>query len=188
MIHEHRVQNPDTVMRRLFKMTGLAKFLGGLLIFSALMASVQAAGSVTLSWNRSKDPTVVGYDIYYGRAIGTYTSKVSVGNATNLTISGLMPATTYYFAATAVNGLGIESLFSSAMSYTVPGVRFQVTPTRQFVLTVVGPIGHTYNIQATQDFKTWTLIGTATIGTNGSLNFTDTNAASFSRRFYRTQG
>jgi hypothetical protein len=69
----------------------------------------------------------------------------------------------------------------------VPGVQLRVTPTRQFILTVNGPVGHTYNIQATQDFKTWTVIGTVTVGASGSLNFTDTNAASFSRRFYRTQ-
>jgi hypothetical protein len=77
------------------------------------------------------------------------------------------------------------------VSYTVPilaGVQLRVTPTRQFILTVTGTIGHTYNIQATQDFKTWTVIGTMTVGTNGLSVFTDTNAASFSRRFYRTQG
>jgi hypothetical protein len=27
-----------------------------------------------------------------------------------------------------------------------------------------------------------------TVGTNGSFTFTDTNAASFSKRFYRTRG
>ena len=53
---------------------------------------------------------------------------------------------------------------------------------------MTGPVGHTYEIQATQDFKTWTVIGTVTVGTNGSFIFTDTNAASFSRRFYRTHG
>jgi hypothetical protein len=77
------------------------------------------------------------------------------------------------------------------VSYTVPilpGVQIRITPTRQFILTVNGPAGHTYNIQATQDFITWTVIGTVTVGTNGTLNFTDTNAASFSKRFYRTQG
>jgi hypothetical protein len=67
-------------------------------------------------------------------------------------------------------------------------VQLRVTPTRQFILTVTGPIGHTYDILATQNFKTWTVIGTVTVGTNGLSVFTDTNAASFSRRFYRTRG
>jgi len=69
----------------------------------------------------------------------------------------------------------------------LPGVQLNITPTRQFILTVNGPVGQTYNVQATQDFKTWTTIGTVTVGASGSLNFTDTNAASFSRRFYRTR-
>ena len=181
----------DDAVRWPFKITGLTKFLGGLLILAALSTTVQAGQSVTLAWNRSTDPIVAGYNIHYGGTSGTYTNMVNAGSATNATISGLIPGTTYYFAAQTYSSLGVESLFSSEVSYTVPipaGVQLRVTPARQFVLTVTGPIGHKYDIQATQDFKTWTVIGTATVGTNGSLNFTDTNAAKYSRRFYRTRG
>jgi hypothetical protein len=178
----------DTV-RWPFKITGLTKFLGGLLILAALGTIVQAA-SVTLAWNQSTDPNVVGYNIYYGGASGTYTNMINAGNVTNATISGLIQGATYYFAATAYSSLGMESPFSSEVSYTVPilpGVQLGVTPTGRFVLTVTGPIGDTYDILATQDFTTWTVIGTVTVGAGGSLDFTDTNAASFSKRFYRTQ-
>jgi hypothetical protein len=180
----------DTV-RWPFKITGLTKFLGVLLILAALSTTVQAGQSVTLAWNRSTDPIVAGYKIYYGGTSGTYTNMVNAGNATNATISGLVQGRTYYFAATTYSSLGVESSFSSEASYTVPilaGVQLLITPTRQFILTVTGPVGHTYDILATQDFKTWTVIGTRTVGTNGSLNFTDTNAPSFSKRFYRTRG
>ena len=156
-----------------------------------MQPSAFADGSVMLAWNPSTNPIVTGYNIYYGGASGTYTNEISVGNATNVTISGLIQGDTYYFAATTYSALGVESPFSSEVSYTVPilgGVQFHVTPTRQFILTVTGPVGQTYDIQATQDFKTWTVIGIVTVGASGSLNFTDTNAASFSRRFYRTQG
>jgi len=191
IFHERRAQRANDVLRRPFKITGLTKFLGGLLILTALITSVQAAGSVTLAWNRSSDTNVAGYNIYYGGASGAYTNEISVGNATNATISGLVQGTVYYFAATTYAASGMESPFSSEVSYTVPilpGVQLRVKPTRQFTLTVTGTIGHTYNIQATQDFKTWTVIGTVTVGVSGSVNFTDTNAASFSRRFYRTRG
>jgi len=70
----------------------------------------------------------------------------------------------------------------------ISGLKLRVTPAKQFVLTVSGPTGHTYDIQATQDFITWTVIGTVTVGASGSLDFTDTNAAAFSKRFYRTRG
>ncbi len=55
--------------------------------------------------------------------------------------------------------------------------------TFSFVLN--GTAGHTYDIQASQDFVNWTVIGTVTLGVSGSLNFSDTSAANFSRRFYR---
>jgi hypothetical protein len=45
---------------------------------------------------------------------------VDVGNATNVTVSGLIEGTTYYFAATAYNTLGMESSFSAETTYTVP--------------------------------------------------------------------
>jgi len=191
IIHERRARRANDVLRWPFKIAGLTKFLGCLLILAALSTTVQAGQSVTLAWNRSSDTNVAGYKIYDGVASHTYTNTINAGNATNATISGLIPGTTYYFAATTYSCLGVESPFSSEVSYTapiVPGVQLRVTPARQFVLTVTGPINHTYDILATQDFKTWTVIGTVTVGAGGSLNFTDTNAASYSRRFYRTRG
>ena len=191
IIHERRAQRANNILRRLFKITGLTKLLGSFLILAAFSPTVQAGPSVTLAWNRSTNAIVAGYNVYYGGASGDYTNEISAGNATKATISGLIPGTTYYFAATAYASSGLESAFSGEVSYTVPilpGVQLRITPTRQFILTVTGPVGHTYDIQATQDFITWTVIGTVTVGTNGTLNFTDTNAAGFSKRFYRTQG
>lgn len=450
VIHERRAQRVNDILRWPLKITGLMKVLGGLLMLAALGSTVQSGQSVTLAWNRSTNPIVAGYYIYYGGISGTYTNVIDAGNATNTTISGLIPGTICYFAATAYSASGLESPFSSEISYAVPlsnnlptialtapangtvytapatinlaasvtanghsitkvqfyngatllgedtsapysftwsnvsagsysltaravydagstvtsssvsiavasvtavatiwpsaavpgvvdggpdsavelgvkfrsdmagsitgirfykasantgthvgnlwtstgtllatatftgetasgwqqvtfatpisitantvyvasyhannghfsvndnyfwvngvdnpplhalangvsggngvfaygsssafpnqtwntrnywvdvvwqaglpGVQLRVTPTRQFILTVTGTIGHTYDIQATQDFKTWTVIGAVTVGTNGLSVFTDTNAASFSRRFYRTRG
>ncbi len=196
IIHEGRAQRANAVLLWPFKITGLTKFLRGLVILAALSTTVQAGQSVTLAWNRSTDPIVTGYNVYYGGASGAYTNEICAGNATNATISGLIEGTTYYFAATTYSAAGMESPFSSEVSCLVPmnapvGLateQIRLATGGQFILTVTGPVGHTYDIQATQDFKTWTVIGTATVGANGSLNFTDTNAASFSRRFYRTRG
>ena len=173
-------------------MMGLTRVLGGILFFALLQNPVQAVQSVSLAWDRSSDSSVIGYRIYYGMATQTYTNMVDVGNATNVTISGLADGTTNYFAATAYDILGLESDYSSELSYSVPtafaSLRIRTAPAGQFVLTVTGPIGHTYDILATQDFKTWVVIGTVTVGASGSLDFTDTNAASFPKRFYRTRG
>ncbi len=167
------------------------KILGGLLVLAASGPAVQAI-NITLAWNQSPDPIVVGYNIYYGGASGVYTNKVSTGNTTSVTIPDLIPGNTYYFVATTYTVTDMESMLSSEVAYMVPtparGMTSQVLPGRQVALTLTGPVGHAYDILATQDLKTWTLIGTVTIGAMGTVNFTDPNAASYSRRFYRTRG
>jgi hypothetical protein len=198
-------------------MVGLARVLGAILFLALLHNPVPVLGvtlpvsySVTLAWNPSISTNVVGYNVYYGLARGVYSSVKSV-TGSNTTITGLAAGTTYYFAATAVDALGVESPFSNETSYTtgVPTVRIRTAPagrfvltastsapTRpmirtapagQFVLTVSGLIGQTYEVEATQDLATWSAIGTVTLGASGSSDFTDTNAASFPQRFYRTR-
>src|SRR5664280_1352135 len=92
--------------------------LGGCLIFA--QPNAFATQSVSLAWDPSPDTNVVGYKVYYGVASRTYTNIVDVGDVTNTTISGLVEGTTYYFAVTAYNILGMESDFSAEVSYTVP--------------------------------------------------------------------
>jgi hypothetical protein len=89
-------------------------------MFAAMPFSACATGSVTLVWSGCTYSSVVGYNIYYGGASGTYTNAIYVGNTTNATISGLVQGTTYYFAATSLTSSGMESPFSSEVSYLVP--------------------------------------------------------------------
>ena len=191
------MKHAQQALHRRLKTIGLAKILGRLLILASLNVSVRAniispngTANVTLTWTRIKNPIVVGYNIYYGGSSGVYTNETLAGLVTSLTVSNLIVGNTYYFAATTYSAAGAESAFSSAVSYTVPpptpGVQLLVTTAGQFVLTVTGVNGHIYDIQATQDLKTWTVIGTVTVGVGGLLQFTDPNATSFSRRFYRT--
>jgi hypothetical protein len=80
------------------------------------------------------------------------------------------------------------SNFSSAMLATTiapPTVQIHMASNRQFVLTVLGQTGHTYDIMATQTFADWTVIGTVTLDASGSQDFADTNSANFPQRFYR---
>lgn len=78
-----------------------------------------AAPSITLAWDPSADPSVVGYKVYYGVGTRNYTNSLSAGSATTFTVSNLVIGRTYYFAATAYDTNGIESDYSSEVSGSV---------------------------------------------------------------------
>jgi hypothetical protein len=169
-------------------MRGLTRVLGGILFFALLQNAVQA---VQLAWDPSPEANVVGYALYYGTNSGGYQTRIDTGSQTNATIQIPINGTTYFLMVTAYTIDGVESLPSNEVSYQAPAatsaVQLRVTPARQVILTVTGQVGRTYNIQASPDLTTWTVIGTALVPAGGSLDFTDTNAASFPERFYRTQ-
>jgi hypothetical protein len=81
----------------------------------------QGTGSVTLSWTapvENEDGTALtnlsGYVIYYGTQPGSYSQQIPIDNAsvTTYVVEGLTPDT-YYFAATAKNSQGVQSIFSN---------------------------------------------------------------------------
>src|SRR5579872_5721768 len=73
--------------------------------------------AVTLSWDTSTDPTVTGYNVYYGNSSRGYTNLVPAGTLTTAIVSNLASGATYYFAATTYNAAGLESDFSAEVSY-----------------------------------------------------------------------
>ena len=82
--------------------------------FSASVSGSTVTGSVELAWNPSISTNVVGYYIFYGVACREYACSNYVAGAvsTNASVTGLVPGTTYYFSATAVDSLGNQSPFS----------------------------------------------------------------------------
>ena len=75
---------------------------------------------LTLAWDTNSETDLAGYKIHYGLQSRTYDTTCDVGNFTSCTIADLTPGTTYYFAATAYNTDGLESDFSTEVSYLVP--------------------------------------------------------------------
>jgi hypothetical protein len=91
-------------------------------VFCFLVALLQwpaVAADVALAWMPDPDPMVAGYNLYFGGISGSYTNKIFAGNATNVIVSGLIPGTTYYFAASACGTNGSESSLSSEVSCRV---------------------------------------------------------------------
>jgi hypothetical protein len=175
---------------------GRSRVVGGILLLSLLFnpaagfsALPQPGASVNLAWTGSPSPEATGYRIYYGAASGNYSNSVPVGNVTATNITGLANGVPYFFAVVAYTATGLESAFSNEIVY-VPGgalIQINVAANRQVILMVAGQNGQTYDIEASQTLTSWTVIGSVTVGASGSANFTDVNAASFGKRFYRTR-
>lgn len=69
--------------------------------------------SANLTWTASTDPSVTGYNIYFGGSRGQYTNMVSVATVTNAVVADLSEGVTYFFAARAHNAADTESPFSN---------------------------------------------------------------------------
>ena len=86
----------------------------------AVPAMATQGPAVTLAWDQSTDPTVTGYNVYYGTTSRSYTNVLAAGATTSATVSNLATGVTYYFAATTYTLAGLESDYSAEASYAVP--------------------------------------------------------------------
>lgn len=167
------------------------------IVTAALFHAPQEAGGQTLpetyqvklAWKESPSPDVIGYRVYYGTASGNYTASVVVGNVTKATVPGLEHGTTYFLAVSAISSDGQESAISNEVSF-LPGLhqtKLRFTSNGSMIVAVGGLIGRRYDIEATEDLRTWTVISTVTTGPSGTVGFSDPDAARFPKRFYRTR-
>ena len=95
-------------------------------VFSMLTATVSQARDVTLQWNPSTDTSVTGYKVYYnadsastpfkGTGAVQGASPYDAKKVTTAGLTGLDPGRAYYFAVTAYNSTGTESLYSNVVS------------------------------------------------------------------------
>lgn len=86
-----------------------------------------ASGSATLSWTPPTQNTdgspltnLAGYRVYWGNAVGNYTSSAALDNPglTSYVVENLAPGT-YYFVVSARSSAGAESVMSNAASKTI---------------------------------------------------------------------
>ena len=65
------------------------------------------AETLTLFWDPNPEPTVVGYVVYIGPGMGSYTERIDVGAATHYDFTAA-PGTTHCFAVAAYSGGSME--------------------------------------------------------------------------------
>jgi hypothetical protein len=170
-------------------------FLAAFLV-AAGCSGVWASESVSLGWDQSTDTNVAGYMVHYGDASGAYTSSIDATDSTGAAVPGLQPGVSYYFVVASYNSAGLESVPSNEVAYEVPIV-FPVTgPSLQMemgnrpgdpaLFRFLGSANQTYEIQATEDFQTWSTIShILPLAASQLVEYADTNSTGSGRRFYR---
>src|ERR1700730_8232697 len=103
---------PWSLLRRSLLGIGTASILLG--SFSVAHAATQ---SVSLAWNTTTDPSVVGYNVNYGTSSGSYTQTLNACSTAAATVSNLPAGQTYYFVVTARNAAAQNSLVSNQVSF-----------------------------------------------------------------------
>jgi hypothetical protein len=140
----------------------LKKFGVGVVLASLFgCCMTKALTSVSLDWSPNTDPSVAGYNVYYGTSSRSYTSSINTGDNAQVVIDGLVEGQTYYFAVTAYTFDGYESDYSDEIIYIVPGM-LTITPgaTSSDPLQIRFPVapGYTYEVQSSADLQNWTTV------------------------------
>lgn len=94
------------------------------------MPRVAFPASVVLNWDPSPDADLAGYKVYYqanssvlpfvGTGATEGSAPINAGNTTTFTVDGLNPGSSYYFAVTAYNTVGLESVYSNIIKIANP--------------------------------------------------------------------
>lgn len=161
---------------------------------SAIAALVISNSSAAvLEWDSTGEPLVAGYKAYIGMESRNYVRVLDTKLQTWVTLTGLDAGTTYYFAATAYDGDGLESDFSDEVRYTPPvdGSTSVMLPfsfentANGMVLRMVGNPGQRCWIVASSDLRTWQQIRSFTFSDTSVVEISDPNSAGMPMRFYR---
>lgn len=87
------------------------------------LASTTAAAqhAVTLNWNASVSPSIIGYYVYRATPTGQFFKLNSTAEAsTTYEDTSVASGLTYYYVVTAVSSAQVESTSSNQVSVTVP--------------------------------------------------------------------
>ena len=117
----------------------MAKLLavGGAIVSWSLAIQAQ---TVTLGWTASTSTGVTGYRLYWGSASHSYTLNTNAGLLTQMTIPSPAPGATNYYAVTAYTAAGLESVYSTEISYTAPATNNRPPPSSLTLAADAGTI------------------------------------------------
>jgi hypothetical protein len=102
----------------------------------------------------------------------------------------LASAGNYYVVASANGGSSTSAVATLTVNLIPPAISaVAVSPDGGFSMNLAGSPGYTYILEATTNLfpSNWLPIATNTLGTNGTLPFTDPSATNYQQQFYRLQ-
>lgn len=132
---------------------------------------------ISLSWDASPDPNVIGYNLYYGTNSGTYIEKVNVGNVTTYEVITTLPLP-LYFAVTGYDSSEVESPFSN-QAYWDGLMETDVTNlvTVAFTKCYTNPTGNKFfRLQTSTDLQHWSADPDCRLTISNQVTYILTNA------------
>jgi hypothetical protein len=158
-----------------------------LLCFALIVpAGTVHSAQVVLVWDRNTETDIAGYRVYYGTASRAYNWFFDVGNVTTYNVTGLTDGSTYYFAATAYDTLGLESTYSAEANKST--CTYSISPPSQSFTASAGTGTVSVSTQSTCPWTaasgvSWLTITSGSSGTgNGMVRYSvSANTSSTSR-------
>ncbi len=83
---------------------------------------------VDLKWDLDTDPSLVGYNIYYGKSSGVYTRRRTIGKVNHYRLDSLNNGEAYYFAITAYDLNSMESDYSDEVAIIINEILSSTSP------------------------------------------------------------
>lgn len=117
------------------------------------------AQKATLTWMPSSG--AAGYAIYYGTTDGAMTARVDAGTNMAAIIPNLVSGARYHFVVVAYDAGGFESDPSNEIVFTVPVQLMMLSmpsSTMPATFQFTCAAGHSYQLQASRDMRTWTTV------------------------------
>jgi len=179
--------------------TGFALALIIVFILSLYNACFATAGDgiANFSWLPNTESDLAGYKIHYGiNPNGPYDSVVDAGNPPPVdgrikgSVSGLTEGVTYYFVATAYNTSGLESEFSSEVTYTCPSTNQPDTTPPAGTIVIAAGSASTLIQNVTLTLSASDTEGTVTEMkfSNDSVNWSNSELYNTSKNWILTDG
>jgi hypothetical protein len=170
---------------------------------SDLSAASVGSQSVVLRWTApdNEGNAAAAYSVRYrkgGLWPGVWDTATAVaaspipalpGTPQTLAVAGLDIGNTYYFGLKSTDQAGNESELSNVQMVRLLSAitAARVLTNGQFQCSFAGEAGRSYIVQVSTNLAQWLPLSTNMIGfTNSSFVFTDSQAASYRQRFYRS--